>query len=84
MEDYTDAEIVSMCSSLKLRLVAEGKADLYPRLGLTSEWGTAASQAVVEAAGGQVLALPKMKRLGFNQNADPVLNPHFLVCVSPL
>ena len=47
-----------MGSSLKFCLVAEGKADLYPRLGLTSEWDTAASQAVVEAAGGQVLAFP--------------------------
>jgi 3'(2'), 5'-bisphosphate nucleotidase len=84
MKDYADAEIVSMGSSLKLCLVAEGKADLYPRLGLTSEWDTAASQAVVEAAGGQVLAFPEMKPLGCNQNADSLLNPHFLVCASPL
>ena len=84
MKDYADAEIVSMGSSLKLCLVAEGKADLYPRLGLTSEWDTAASQAVVEAAGGQVLAFPEMKPLGCNQNSDSLLNPHFLVCASPL
>jgi len=84
MEDYADAEIVSMGSSLKFCLVAEGKADLYPRLGLTSEWDTAASQAVVEAAGGQVLAFPEMKPLGCNQNEDSILNPHFLVCASPL
>ena len=84
MKDYADAEIVSMGSSLKMCLVAEGKADLYPRLGLTSEWDTAASQAVVEAAGGQVLAFPEMKPLGCNQNADSLLNPHFLVCASPL
>ena len=84
MKDYPDAEIVSMGSSLKLCLVAEGKADLYPRLGLTSEWDTAASQAVVEAAGGQVLAFPEMKPLGCNQNANSLLNPHLLVCASPL
>jgi len=84
MEDYLDAEIVSMGSSLKLCLVAEGKADLYPRLGLTSEWDTAASQAVVEAAGGQVLTFPEMKPLSCNQNPDSLLNPHFLVCASPL
>jgi len=84
MEDYADAEIVSMGSSLKLCLVAEGKADLYPRFGLTSEWDTAASQAVVEAAGGQVLVFPEMKPLGYNQDADSLLNPHFLVCASPL
>jgi len=84
MKDYTDAEIVSMGSSLKLCLVAEGKADLYPRLGFTSEWDTAASQAVVEAAGGQVLTIPEMKPLCCNQNADSLLNPYFLVCASPL
>jgi len=84
MEGYSDAEIISMGCSLKLCLVAEGKADLYPRLGLTSEWDTAASQAVVEAAGGQVLAFPEMKPLGCNQNAGSLLNPHFLVCASPL
>ena len=84
MKDYQDVEIVSMGSSLKLCLVAEGKADLYPRLGLTSEWDTAASQAVVEAAGGQVLAFPEMKPLGCNQNADSLLNPYFLACASPL
>jgi 3'(2'), 5'-bisphosphate nucleotidase len=41
-------------SSLKFCLLAEGKADLYPRFGATSEWDTAAGQAVLEAAGGQV------------------------------
>ena len=84
MKDYPDAKIISMGSSLKLCLVAEGKADLYPRLGLTSEWDTAASQAVVEAAGGQVLALPDMKPLSCNQSMQSMLNPHFLVCATPL
>jgi len=84
MKDYGSAEVISMGSSLKLCLIAEGKADLYPRFGLTSEWDTAASQAVVEAAGGQVLAFPEMKPLCCNQNSDSLLNPHFLVCASPL
>jgi 3'(2'), 5'-bisphosphate nucleotidase len=44
----------AMGSSLKFCLIAEGKADLYPRFGATSEWDTAAGQAVLEAAGGQV------------------------------
>lgn len=70
-------EIVSMGSSLKLCLVAEGKADIYPRLGSTSEWDTAAAQAVVEAAGGQVTDT-NLQRLGYNQK-DALLNPHFLV-----
>ena len=43
-------------SSLKFCLVATGEADLYPRLGRTMEWDTAAGQAVLEAAGGRVLA----------------------------
>jgi 3'(2'), 5'-bisphosphate nucleotidase len=48
-------EIVAMGSSLKFCIVAEGGADVYPRLGPTSEWDTAAAQAVVEAAGGRVV-----------------------------
>jgi 3'(2'), 5'-bisphosphate nucleotidase len=48
------ADRVVAGSALKLCLVAEGKADLYPRLGPTMEWDTAAGQAVVEAAGGRV------------------------------
>lgn len=69
--------IVSMGSSLKLCLVAEGSADIYPRLGPTSEWDTAAAQAVVEAAGGLVTDTT-MKPLRYNQK-DSLLNPHFLV-----
>jgi len=80
IEKYPSAQIISMGSSLKLCLVAEGAADLYPRLGLTSEWDTAASQAVVEAAGGQVLKMPEMTSLRCNENESSLLNPHFLVC----
>jgi len=70
-------EIISMGSSLKLCLVAEGKADLYPRLGLTSEWDTAAAQAVVEAAGGKVTD-SNMNPLIYNTK-ESFLNPHFFV-----
>lgn len=70
-------EIVSMGSSLKLCLVAEGRADLYPRLGPTSEWDTGAAQAVVEAAGGKVTDL-QMNPLRYNHK-DSLLNPHFFV-----
>ncbi len=69
--------MVSMGSSLKLCLVAEGKADVYPRLGPTSEWDTAAAQAVVEAAGGKVTDTD-MHPLRYNQK-ESLLNPHFLV-----
>ena len=72
-----DHELISMGSSLKFCLVAEGRADLYPRLGPTSEWDTAAAQAVVEAAGGAVVLLDGSP-LRYNTKAD-ILNPHFLV-----
>jgi 3'(2'), 5'-bisphosphate nucleotidase len=52
--EYGAVERVSRGSSLKLCMVAEGSADIYPRIAPTMEWDTAAAQAVVTAAGGQV------------------------------
>jgi 3'(2'), 5'-bisphosphate nucleotidase len=72
-----DYEMHPMGSSLKCCLVAEGRADVYPRLGPTSEWDTAAAQAVVEQAGGKVLELDG-KPLIYNSKSN-ILNPHFLV-----
>ena len=66
-----------MGSSLKFCIVAEGKADLYPRIGLTSEWDTAAAQAVVEQAGGHVTTID-MQPLVYNTK-DDLLNPWFFV-----
>ncbi len=77
LERVGEHEIVSMGSSLKLCLVAEGAADVYPRLGPTSEWDTAAAQAVVEAAGGRVTDT-ELEPLRYNTK-DSLLNPHFLV-----
>ncbi len=74
-------ELVSMGSSLKFCRVAEGLADFYPRLGPTSEWDTAAAQAVVEGAGGQVVTLDG-RPLRYNLE-DSVLNPEFLVIADP-
>ncbi len=71
------AEIVRMGSSLKFCLVAEGSADIYPRLGPTSEWDTAAAQCVVEEAGGKVMDT-QGQALTYNTK-DSLLNPHFLV-----
>jgi 3'(2'), 5'-bisphosphate nucleotidase len=48
-------ELIPMGSSLKICMVAEGRADLYPRLGLTSEWDTAAAQCILEEAGGRLI-----------------------------
>ncbi|HQT42794.1 MAG TPA: 3'(2'),5'-bisphosphate nucleotidase CysQ [Halothiobacillus sp.] len=71
-----DPVVIRCGSALKTCLVAEGVADLYPRFGPTSEWDTAASQCVLEAAGGQVINL-KGERLTYNQR-ESVLNPSFL------
>ncbi|GMG87758.1 3'(2'),5'-bisphosphate nucleotidase CysQ [Biformimicrobium ophioploci] len=71
----------NMGSSLKLCLVAEGAADLYPRLALTSEWDTAAAQAVVEAAGGIVVD-DKFQLMRYNTKED-ILNPFFYVIGDP-
>ena len=57
-------------------MIAEGLADLYPRLGPTSEWDTAAAQAVVEGAGGSVKDLRGV-RLQYSKKE--ILNPHFIV-----
>lgn len=74
-------EIISMGSALKSCLVAEGVVDVYPRLGPTSEWDTAAAQCVVEEAGGR-LTDTKMDTLRYNTK-DELLNPHFFVSGDP-
>ena len=76
-ERFSPIERKSMGSSLKLCLVAEGSADIYPRLAPTSEWDTAAAQAVVEAAGGTVVDA-ELNPLRYNQKEE-ILNPHFYV-----
>jgi 3'(2'), 5'-bisphosphate nucleotidase len=67
--------LISMGSSLKICLVAEGRADVYPRLGLTSEWDTAAAQCVLEEAGGRLVGMDGQP---FKYNLkESLLNPHF-------
>jgi len=77
LDKLGESDMIAMGSSLKFCTVAEGKADIYPRLGPTSEWDTAAAQAVVEQAGGQVLELDG-KPLSYNKKSD-ILNPFFVV-----
>jgi 3'(2'), 5'-bisphosphate nucleotidase len=77
LEKLGDFEMVPMGSSLKFCVVAEGAADVYPRMGPTSEWDTAAAQAVVEQAGGAVLQLDGTPLL-YNAKPD-ILNPYFMV-----
>lgn len=69
-------QMVPMGSSLKICLVAEGKADIYPRLGPTSEWDTAAAHAVLNAAGGSITTLDG-EPLRYNQK-ESFLNPYFI------
>ncbi len=75
-------QLVAVGSSIKFCLVAEGSADFYPRFGPTSEWDTAAAQAVVEAAGGRVIQTDGQP-LRYNAKAE-LLNPHFLVSGDPM
>ncbi len=77
LERLGSHELVSMGSSLKSCLVAEGRADLYPRLGPTSEWDTAAAQCIVEEAGGRVTDTA-MRPLRYTTK-DSLLNPDFFV-----
>jgi 3'(2'), 5'-bisphosphate nucleotidase len=69
-------ELVPVGSSLKFCMVAEGSADVYPRLGPTSEWDTAAAHAVVLGAGGQVSTL-EGGPLRYNTR-ESLLNPFFV------
>jgi len=80
-ESFQVVEDVSVGSSLKFCLVAKGEAQLYPRFTPTSEWDTAAGQAVLEAAGGAVLALDGAP-LRYGKGGDN-LNPFFIAAASP-
>ncbi|MEX2524621.1 MAG: 3'(2'),5'-bisphosphate nucleotidase CysQ [Gammaproteobacteria bacterium] len=76
-----NTEIISAGSSLKFCLVAEGRVDIYPRFGPTSEWDTAAAQCIVTEAGGLVTDLD-LRPLEYNRK-DSLLNPEFLVIGDP-
>ena len=66
-----------MGSSIKICLVADGRAHLYPRFGPTMEWDTAAAHAVVKFAGGKIINLDNEKELSYNK--EELLNPEFMV-----
>jgi 3'(2'), 5'-bisphosphate nucleotidase len=83
LKRFDSYELVPMGSSLKICLVAEGKADIYPRLGPTSEWDTAAAHAVVKAAGGVCVVYDESQKtelgdLQYNSK-ESLLNPFFIV-----
>ncbi len=79
IEKENSVEIVSKGSSLKFCLVAEGRANIYPRLAPTMEWDTAAGQAICQAAGVKVINNETQKPLQYNK--ENLLNPYFLVTV---
>ena len=83
---FKQPNIVNTGSSIKLLWVAEGKADIYPRLALTSEWDTCAAHAVVKYAGGNVVKCVEIDMSFVNKenkelkyNKENILNPLFLV-----
>ncbi len=76
LEKINVADALPVGSSLKLCVVAEGRADIYPRLGPTMEWDTAAGHAVVEAAGGTVTQVDGEP---LRYNKENLLNPYFIV-----
>ncbi len=69
-------ELVAKGSSLKFMILAEGKADIYPRLAPTMEWDTCAAQIILEEAGGAVIDQNTQKPLTYNK--EVLLNPHFV------
>ena len=74
--EYGEVDFISAGSSLKLCLVAEGRADIYPRTVPTMEWDTAAGQAVVEFSGGRVFQYDSEEPLQYNKKN--LLNPWFV------
>ena len=74
-------QLIQAGSSLKFCRVAEGAADVYPRLGPTCEWDTAAAQAIVEAAGGSVCALDGST---LRYGKPELLNAHFVASSAPV
>ena len=76
-KEYANIEIISKGSSLKICMVAEGYADVYPRFAPTMEWDTAAGHAIVKYAGGEVINRETDKPVVYNK--ENLLNPWFLV-----
>lgn len=77
LDQFAQAETVSMGSSLKFMLVAESKADIYPRFAPTMEWDTAAAHAILRGLNLEVLSMEDHKPLRYNK--ENLLNPYFLV-----
>ena len=73
---FGKATLLNMGSSLKMCLLAEGSADIYPRMAPTSEWDTAAAHGILSAAGGEIVDL-QFRPLKYNSKPE-LLNPFFI------
>jgi len=73
---FANFELITIGSSLKFCILAEGKADIYPRFGPTSEWDIAAGHIILEEAGGKLKTIDN-KDILYNTK-DDILNPHFI------
>lgn len=82
LDRYRIAERTNAGSSLKFCCIARGAADIYPRLGPTMEWDTAAGHAVLLAAGGSVTTIDGAP-LGYGNTARGLRNPHFVAWGTP-
>jgi 3'(2'), 5'-bisphosphate nucleotidase len=81
LDQYDHFEVVNAGSSLKICYVADGTADLYPRLGLTSEWDTAAAHCVLTCAGGEMRQMDAEANVlaeSLQYTKENILNPFFL------
>lgn len=83
LKNFKVAKLIKRGSSLKICSVAAGKADLYPRLGPTCEWDTAAADAVLRAAGGVIVDL-KGNDLAYGKSRENFLNGEFVACPASL
>lgn len=79
---FPEARLLRCGSSVKFCRIAEGAADLYPRFAPTSEWDTAAAQAVLEGAGGAVLEARTLAPLRYHRG-ESLRNPDFIACAEP-
>ena len=75
-QEYGGLQFIPAGSALKFGLIAEGSADIYPRLSPTMEWDTAAGQCVVEQSGGAVICPNEKTPLGYNKRE--LCNPDFI------
>nr|WP_215224857.1 3'(2'),5'-bisphosphate nucleotidase CysQ [Echinicola shivajiensis] len=79
LEDYPDVDVINMGSSLKFMLLAENKAQIYPRFAPTMEWDTAAAHAILLSLGADVCRIPEKDSLVYNK--ENLLNPFFIARV---